>query len=461
MTNKHTPNRRNFLKTAGIAATAIGATPQLAFANGQSQTSIHPLGEDTYSFDRVYSRIGVNSIKWDAMIKRYGKNKIIVPMGIADTDFLQFPPSTTAILKRATNENYGYETVPDSYYQTIIDWNRERYGVDLKRSWIGDAAAIKPTIIAALRGLLPSDSKVLIQTPTYSGFPSAIKEAGMRVDINPLKQDSDKWYMDLADLERRIDDETKCLILCNPNNPTGNCWTEEELKALGDICLKHNILVLADEIHCDILNKGAQYTPYSSLGEEYARSSITLKSVSKTFSQPSLKTAYFYTSNNNLMEAVVKKGGLDVEINTFGVVAAQAAYREGAAWVDGLKSYINENFDYLVNFVNRPGSMPGIRINKPDATYLAWLDCNELARKIATPAHIDSLKTKWEAQGNNSFVDEGVVIREWLIENSGVQINAGHAYGPGSEGFLRMNIAVPREQLTLALDKMNTALQKT
>ena len=450
-------NRRNFMKGVGITALMSAAGSGKALSMGQSMGGT----VNGYNFDEIYSRVGVNSIKWDSAIRRYGKEKITVPMGIADLDFRQMPQVVKALQNRATYDNYGYESIPDSYYESIINWNKERYGLEVKREWIRNSSALKPGMISSMRALNPVKGKVILQTPTYSGFRGAINKAGMRVEMNPMKKVDGRWKMDLEDLESRLDYETKCLILCNPNNPSGECWTADELRALGDVCMRHGVTVLADEIHCDYVNKGQKFTPYASIGEKYANSSITYRSPSKTFGHANLKVAHFFTSNEDLMNATMIGGGHDAGCNAFGLIASQVAFEEGAGWVDDVQEYVDGNFDYLVEYVNADGNMPGVEYSKPEGTYLAWLDCNGLMEKVSGP---DQMRAYHDAQRDagrrHSGLTKEMCMGEWIVQNSGVQLNAGSSYGVGSDGFMRMNVAIPRSSLKTALDHLNAALKK-
>ena len=457
MLNDTKLNRRFFMKGVGATAvlgSAMGTVPASAAGMGQSMSM-----STTINFDEGYNRVDTNSIKFD-LIKMFNPGKQLdVGMGIADMDFKVDPSITKAINERAKNEIYGYEMVSDEYYQSIIDWNKERYGLELKKEWIRNSSALKPGLVAALRGLNPVKGKVILQTPTYSGFRGAINRAGMRVEMNPMKKVDGRWHMDLEDLESRLDYETKCLILCNPNNPSGECWTADELRALGDVCMRHGVTILADEIWCDFVRDGARYTPYASIGEKYAMHSITFKSVSKSFNQASLKVAYFFTSNPDLMDATMIGGGHDTGTNTYGRIAAETAYRQGSNWLNQVNEYLDENFDFLVNYINKPGEMPGVEYQRPEGTYVAWLDCNGLKAKVATPEHVKVLHDKWRDEGRHQQVTPEMVMAEWFVENTGIQLNAGHSYGIGSDGFMRMNITVPRHQLKLALDNINKALK--
>ncbi len=454
----NTQSRRNFMKGAGVTAlmSAAGSGSALGMGMGQSMGG----SGKGYNFDDIYSRIGHNSVKWDAAIRRYGRENITVPMGIADMDFKQPPFVVKALQERAKYEQFGYETLPDSFYQSIIDWNKDRYGLDVKKEWIVTSSALKPGMISSMRGLNPVKGKVILQTPTYSGFTGAIHKAGMRVEMNPMKKINGRWHMDLEDLANRLDYETKCLILCNPNNPSGECWTADELRALGDLCISRGVTILADEIHCDFTNKGQKFTPYASIGEKYANSSISYRSPSKTFGQANLKVAYFVCQNKDLMNATMIGGGHDAGCNAFGLIACETAFRDGAQWVDDLNDYIDGNFDYLVDFVNKSGNMPGIEYSKPEGTYLAWLDCNGLMEKVITDDYRRYYHDKMRDQGRrHSGLTKEMALSEWIVENSGVQLNAGSSYGIGAEGFMRMNIAVPRSSLETALGHLNKALK--
>lgn len=450
-------NRRNFMKGVGVTALMSAAGSGASMAMGQSMGG----SGKGYDFDEIYSRIGVNSIKWDSAIRRYGRENITVPMGIADLDFRQHPAVVKALQKRATYDNYGYESLPGGFWESIIAWNKKRYNLDIKKEWLRTSQALKPGMIAAMRGLNPVKGKVIIFTPTYSGFNGAITKAGMQQVMSPMKKVDGRWKMDMEELEKRLDFETKCVILCNPNNPSGECWTADELRELGDTCIKHGVTVLADEIHCDYVNKGQKFVPYSSIGEKYANTSITYRSPSKTFGHANLKVAYFYTQSQELMDATMIGGGHDAGCNAFGLLACQTAFEEGEQWVDDVNDYMDANFDYLVEYVNERGNMPGVEYSKPEGTYLAWLDCNGIIDKVITDDYRKAYHDKMRDQGRrHSGLTKEMAFSEWLVDECGVQLNSGSGYGIGAEGFMRMNIAVPRSSLKTALDNMNMALKK-
>lgn len=446
-------SRRNFVKGLGVSALMTAAGSGSSMAMGQSRRS----SGKGYDFDEIYPR--VNSSKWERAYEAYGRNNIDVAMGTADLDFKQLPAVVDAMKKRAEYENYGYEPTPDSFYQSIIDWCKDRYGEDIKKEWIRTSSALKPGMVSSMRGLNPVKGKVILLTPTYSGFTGAINKAGMRVEMSPMKRVNNRWTFDLEDLENRLDYETKCLVLCNPNNPTGEFWRADEMRALGDVCIKHGVTVLSDEIHCDFPNKGSKFIPYASLGEKYANTSITYRSPSKTFGHACLKVAYFFTQNEDLMNATMIGGGHEEAVNTYGILAAETAFREGAQWVDDLNAYMDESFNFIRDFVNRDGEMPGVKFQKPEGLYLAWFDCNGLKEKIATPEHVKALHDKWRDEGNHRRVTPEMVMQDWIARNARIHILPGSSYGIGAEGFMRMNIGVARSQVRLAMENWNKALK--
>jgi len=445
--------RRKFMKTVGLSALASAAGTSGSLAMGQSGSS----GKG-YGFDEEFTRI--NSRKWEGAYKIYGRDNIDVAMGTADLDFKQLPQVVEALKKRVEHENYGYESTPDSFYEAITNWNRERYGQEVKKEWIRTSSALKPGMVSSMRGLNPAKGKVILLTPTYSGFRGAINKAGMRVEMSPMKRVNDRWTFDLEDLAQRLDYETKCVVLCNPNNPSGEFWSADEMRGLGDLCIEHGVTVLSDEIHCDFPNKGVKFIPYAALGEKYANSSITYRSPSKTFGHACLRVAYFFTQNEDLMNATMTGGGHEEGINTFGIVAAETAFREGAGWIDDLNVYMNESFDYIVDYCSRPGEMPGVTFQKPDGLYLAWFDCNGLMEKVASP---DQMRTFHDAMRDagrrHSGLTKELCMQEWIARHARIHIQPGSSYGIGSEGFMRMNIGVPRALIKKALDNWNAALK--
>jgi cysteine-S-conjugate beta-lyase len=447
-------DRRSFLQNAGMTALlgtfGSGATSLNAAAGGALAA---PAGK--YDFDEVYSRVGSDCIKWDQQMKAYGKENIAVGMGIADMDFRTAPAITRALTERIQHENWGYLSLPPSYVESIINWNKRRYGVDIKRESLVLATGVHPALISALRAFSPPGSKVIVQTPTYNGFYPDIDIVGCKAEESPLKVVNGRYSMDFEDLERRISHDTNSLILCNPQNPTGNCWTREDLMTLGEICTRRRVVVLADEIHCDFVTKGNAYTPYSTLpNAAIVNNSISFKSASKSFSLAAMKCAYMFSDNADYI-ARVKATGHREEISTLGMVASRAAYDEGEEWLDGAVTYIDGTMDFVQSFI--ASNIPLVRFVKPQGTYLAWLDVSQVVDKIgARELAAEANRTKAPSAAP---VTPETIVERYLVKHAKVHLNAGSSYGRGGEGHMRMNVAASRKLVQLALTNIANALR--
>ena len=303
-------DRRSFLRNAGLtalagAAAATGA-PAVAAAAG---ATFEPPPNGKYDFDTIYNRFGTDSTKFDQQIRVYGKDSVQVGMGIADMDFRAAPAITKALTERMQHENWGYLDMQGAFMkahaESIVDWNKRRYNIDINPDSLVMTSGVHPAIIATLKTFSPPGSKVLLQTPTYNGFYSDLTAAFVKAEESPLKLVNGRFSIDFEDLERRISHDTNTLILCNPQNPTGNCWSKEDLLRLGEICTRRRVIVLADEIHCDFVNKGQKYTPYGTLGnKDIVMNSITFKAASKSFGLAAMKHAWMYSDNVDLLNRV-------------------------------------------------------------------------------------------------------------------------------------------------------------
>lgn len=467
MSQREGLNRRSFLRNAGLTAVVgtvgTGTTlfPGLAGIAGDGRLSAAsgeaPGSGGTFDFDTIYSRIGTDCTKWDRQIELFGKDHIAVGMGIADMDFKVAPAVTQALVKRLHHENYGYLTIPKSHVESIVNWNKRRYGLEIEPSWILHSPSVHPAILSVLRAFSPPGTKVIVQSPTYNAFYSDITAVGCKAEENQLKLVNGRYAMDFEDLERRIDNDTNTIILCNPQNPTGNCWSREDLMTLGEICLRRRVVVLADEIHCDFVRKGEKYTPFASLGnEKIVRNSITFKSASKSFNLAAMKCAYMFSTNPAYLARIKTMGAHREDINTLGMVAHRAAYEEGAEWLDQLLPYIDGNLDYVETFVR--ANMPLVSVVKPQGTYLAWLDVSKVADKIGAK-EMAAQANKKKAPGAADVSPETIVER-YFVEHAKVHMNAGSSYGTGSAGRMRMNCGTSRKLLQLALTNMASALNK-
>jgi cystathionine beta-lyase len=410
-----------------------------------------------YDFDTIYSRIGTDCTKWDRQIALYGKDHIAVGMGIADMDFKVAPVVTKALVDRIHHETYGYLTIPASHVESMVDWNKRRYGLDIRPEWILHSPSVHPAILSVLRAFSPPGTKVIVQSPTYNGFYSDIRDVGCKAEDSQLKLVNGRYQMDFEDLERRIDHDTNTLILCNPQNPTGNCWSREDLMTLGEICTRRRVVVLADEIHCDFVRRGERYTPYASLpNEKIVMNSVTFKSASKSFNLAAMKCAYMFSSNPAYLTRIKTVGGHREDINTLGMVAHRAAYTEGADWLDQLLPYIDANMEFVDSFVR--SNIPQIKVVKPQGTYLAWLDVSAVADKIGAKGMAAEVNRK-KAPGAADVTPETIMER-YFVEQAKVQMNAGSSYGTGSAGRMRMNCGTSRKLLELALTNLASAVNK-
>ena len=260
-----------------------------------------------------------------------------------------------------------------------------------------------------------------------------------------------RYAMNFYDLERSIDHDKHALILCNPQNPTGNVWSREDLMRLGDICTRRRVVVLSDEIHCDFVNRANTYTPYATLEDEaIVRNSITYKSASKSFNLSAMKVAYMFSTNADYIARIKRTGQHRQGINTLGVVAAQAAYDNGEEWQKQVVDYLDGTLDYVESFVN--ANMPLVKVVKPQGTYLAWLDVNEVVDRIGAK------QTAADASDREGQVTPETIVQRYLVEHAHVLLNTGSSYGVGGAGHMRMNIATSRQLVALALTNMAQAL---
>jgi cystathionine beta-lyase len=453
MPQKKVLNRRAFLRNAQLTAAlgAVGTRASIALANSfEADTT-----SGKYDFDTPYNRVGTDSVKWDRQIRMYGKDNIAVGMGIADMDFRCAPAISRALADRIRHENWGYLDLPRSYTDGIINWNKRRHGIDINPDLLLVTDGVHPGIISVLKTFSPRGSKVILQTPAYDGFYGDIAFAGCTPEESPLKLVNGRYAMDFEDLEQRIRDDTKTLILCNPHNPTGNCWSREDLATLGKICTRRRVLVLADEIHCDFVNKGSRYTPYSTLdNREIVLNSITFKAASKSFGLSAMKNAWMFSDNADLIEKV--KANHRPVINTLGIVANEAAYAEGADWLEQLVAYIDGNHDFVQSFIG--ANIPLLKVVKPQGTYLSWLDVRGVAAKIgAATIAVDANRNR---SASTKPVTPEMMVERWLVTNARVQLNPGSSYGLGGAGHMRMNIATSQKTLELALTNIANALKK-
>jgi cystathionine beta-lyase len=450
-------NRRAFLRNAGLTAlagAAAGTSSPLAAAATETATTAQATN-GKFDFDTIYNRFGTDSTKFDQQIGRYGAGSVEVGMGIADIDFRAAPAITNAIAARVKHENWGYLNMDQwtpMMTESVAAWNKRRYGVTVDPKTIVLSNGVHPALIAALVTFSPKGSKVLLQTPTYNGFYSDLTASQTKAEESPLKFVNGKFQMDFDDFERRISYDTHTFILCNPQNPTGNCWSADDLLKIGEICLKHRVIVLADEIHCDWVGKGQKYTPFASLSNKaVVDNSITFKAASKSFGLAAHKTAWYYSTNAELMARVRPNHRAD--LNTLGLVANHAAVTDGEEWLRQANEYVDGTHDLVVNYIH--DKIPMIKVHRAEGTYLTRLDVTGVAERINSKKLADDYNRTKPAT-MPALTPEQMVER-FFVKAAKVHLNQGASYGKGGENHMRMNIGTSRKLVEQALNSMANA----
>lgn len=385
-----------------------------------------------YDFDAYLDRRNTDSLKCDFCELEYGL-KDIIPMWVADMDLPAPQPVVEAVKKRAEHPAYGYTLTPASYWESIIRWMKARHGWDVRREWLSKSPGVVPALNLCVQAFSRPGDKVVIQTPVYHPFFSAVENNGRRIIRNPLMVENGRYLMDTEDLEKKIDGRTRMLILCSPHNPVGRVWTKEEIERLGRICVRKDLIVVSDEIHGDLVFNGHKHVPAASVSPELAERTITCLAPSKTFNLAGLSTSVVIASNPKLLglfDTQAEKAGLTFG-NTFGIVALEAAYTQGAEWLDQLLPYLEANIDLATAFFET--RVPKIRFLRPEGTYLALLDCRVLGM-------------------NQEALDD------FFLRKAGVLFDEGTIFGEELRGFERMNLACPRSTLREALERIERAV---
>ena len=451
-------NRRAFLRNAGMTALvgAVGSSTSMV-PSAAGATFDFEQGGTKFDFDTVYNRFGTDSTKFDQQIRVFGPNSVEVGMGIADMDFRAAPSITKALQERLKHENWGYldmGATNKKMQEMVAAWNKKRYNLDVNPDTIAFSTGVHPAIIATLEAFCPRGSKVLLNTPTYNGFYGDLRSSGTIAEENLMKVVNGRYSIDFEDFERRIGPDTNAYILCNPQNPTGNCWSKEDLMRIGEICLKRRVVLLADEIHCDFVQKGQKYTPFASLPDKaIVDNSITFKAASKSFGLAAHKYAWYFSTNAEYMKRIAAQ--LRSDITTLGVVANRGAYEGGEDWLNQVVEYIDGTHDMVEKYV--AANMPLVKCVKPQGTYLMWLDVTGVAEKINAKAQADALN-KAKAANAPSVTPEQVVER-FFVKNARVHLNQGASYGLGGANHMRMNIGTSRKLVETALNNMSNALK--
>jgi cystathionine beta-lyase len=441
MPDTRSQGRRAFLRHAA-AATLLGKVSPAA-------------GAGRFDFDTPLDRFGTDCVKFDKQVREYGKDSIAVGMGIADMDFRVAPAITQALQERLRHENWGYLDLPRSFLELISAWNRRRHGVEIDPDTIVVGTGVHAALIAAMNAFQPPGSKVLLLTPAYSGFYTDIAFARCVPEESPLKLVDGRYQIDFEDFERRIGPDTHTFILCNPHNPTGNCWSKDDLLRLGEICLRRRVVVLADEIHCDFVSAGQRFTPFRSLPDKaIVRNSIGFNAASKSFSLAAMKCGWFFSDNPEYLART--KSHHRADLSTLGVVASRAAYGACEDWLNQVVTYIDGNLGFVDSFVR--SRMPLVKFARPQGTYLAWLDVAAVAERIGAKRQAEEANRTRATTA--PVVTPEKIVEQFFVKRARVHLNAGSNYGKGGQDHMRMNIATSRKTLELALGNMAATLDR-
>ena len=387
----------------------------------------------TYNFDQCPDRRGTESVKWDLYPGT-------LPLWVADMDFKVAPEIQAALQKRLEHGVFGYELVPDSYFEAMHRWFKERHGWDdIGRSTIVPTTGVIAAYSAAIKAMTVPGDKVMVMTPCYNAFFPAIRNNKCVQLDNPLKYDG-RYIVDWDDFEKKAA-EAKVLLLCNPHNPAGRVWTREELLLIAEICRRNQVFVISDEIHCELTYPGHDYTPWATLPEEYVLNSVSCISPTKAFNLAGIQIANIYAKDPAVL-AKMDRAINDNEccdVNVFGATALQAAYDQGGPWLDELRNYLYHNARTVCCYLE--DEMPQITCPPLEGTYLMWLDCRA-ALKPGEP--LEGFSERFAGH---------------LREKHGLVLSTGTIYGASGEGFERLNIACPRTRLLDGLERLRDGIK--
>lgn len=382
-----------------------------------------------FDFDKIVERHDTNSYKWDSL-----DMENVIPLWVADMDFKTAPCIIETLKKRVEHGIFGYTRVPDAYYDATIKWFATRHDWNINPKDIIYTSGVVPAISAIIKALCKPGEKVIIQTPVYNCFFSSIRNNGCVASENALIYDDGIYSIDFEDLERRASEpEATLMLLCNPHNPSGRVWTYNELTRIYEICERHNVTVVSDEIHGELVYPPFRYLPFCSLSEEIAKKSVACVSPSKAFNIAGLQIANIICRDEEMREKIDKAININevCDVNPFGVLATIAAYTEGEPWLMELIDYLQRNYEFLVTFFNN--ELPDFPVTLLEGTYLVWVDCRQTGMSSGE-------------------------LEEKLIREGGVWLNPGSMYGAAGEGFMRINIACPRSRLEEGLKRVAKVL---
>ena len=383
----------------------------------------------TYNFDQLNDRRNSYSMKWDIKDNE-------LPMWVADMDFQTVPAVTDAIQKRAKQGIFGYTIIPDDWREAYCGWWKRRHNLTIAPESLVFCTGVVPALSSIVRKMTTVGENVLVQTPVYNIFFNSIRNNGRNILESRLVYENGTYHIDWADLEAKLSNpQTTLMFLCSPQNPFGHIWEKETLAKIGELCHKHHVLVVSDEIHCDLTDPGKEYVPFASVSEICAQNSITCMAPTKTFNIAGLQTAAVMIPNPVIRQKVDRGLNTDevAEPNVFAIEAVLAAFRYGDQWLDELREYIYENKQLVWDFIKK--ELPDVHVIISDSTYLLWLDCS-------------------------AYESDSEKLEELIREKTGLWLCAGKEYGGEPDGFLRMNIACPRSRVMDGLERLKRALEE-
>lgn len=384
-------------------------------------------------FDQVINRTGRNTVKWDNIKAVFGVEDAL-PMWVADMDFEGPAAVREAVIEQAEHGVYGYTVIPDSTKEAIQSWMAERHGWYIETNWLLFNHGVVPSLGTAIQAFTDLGDSVLVQSPVYTPFFDMIERNGRLVVNSELVLRDTRYEIDFADFEEKAArEEVKLFLLCSPHNPGGRVWTKEELATIADICQKHHVLIVSDEIHSDLTAEPHKHIPIASLQEEFSAITVTCIAPSKTFNLAGLQASAMIVPDRELrakLQKVLAKQGF-FTLNMMGAAAMEAAYRAGGPWLDELIEYIRGNVRLVTEFIHR--ELPELTVIEPEGSYLVWIDCRKLG-----------------------LSDEDLMKK--LLLKGKLALGQGSKYRSGGEGFMRMNIACPRSTVEEGLNRLKTAL---
>lgn len=386
-----------------------------------------------YDFDRVIDRHNTNSIKWDFADSIFYVEDIL-PMWVADMDFRSPAPVIEAMKKAADHGIFGYSSFMRSYYEALKCWMKKRHNWDIEDDWVVFSPGVVPALHMLVKAFVRPGEQVIVQTPSYHPFFKAIEGNGCEILDNPLLMDGEQYVMDLDDLKKKLSPSTRMILFCNPHNPVSRVWREDEMRELGELCLKHEIIIVSDEIHQDIVYKGFRHVPFTSVSREFADRTIVCTGASKTFNLPGLQMSNIVISNPELRDrfcAELKSCGIGLP-NIFGIVATEAAYRHGEAWLEEVLEYLQGNIRFLTDYIAE--RIPRLKVTQPQGTYLLWLDFKGLGISHDR-------------------------LMDFVRKEAKVGLESGRTFRSKDDGFERMNIACSRSVLEEGLYRIESAVK--